>query len=101
MLDEMLQRNASKFAIFLEYENPSGFFRFSFRTTLFFTLIIALVYVDIGFIRKKIKIARNEKRKNYVGFRIPKIWQILKHFLRLQYFFFFKFRVIKIAVCKK
>ena len=36
MLDEMLQRNASKFAILLEYENPSSFFRFSFHATLFF-----------------------------------------------------------------
>ena len=31
MLDEMFQRNASKFAIFLEYENPRNFFRFSFH----------------------------------------------------------------------
>ena len=36
MLDEMFQRNASKFAILLEYENPCSFFRFSFRATLFF-----------------------------------------------------------------
>ena len=47
MLDEMFQRNASKFAIFLEYENPCSFFRFSFRATLFFPLMNALVYVDI------------------------------------------------------
>ena len=26
------------------------------------------------------KLARKEKRKNYIGFHIPKIWQILKHF---------------------
>ena len=39
MLDEMFQRNASKFAIHLEYENPHSFFRFSFRaSTLFFPL---------------------------------------------------------------
>ena len=28
MLDEMTYRNASKFAIFLEYENPYSFFLF-------------------------------------------------------------------------
>ena len=61
MLDEMLQRNASKFAILLEYENPCSFFRFSFRATLFFPLMNALVYVDLGF-------------------HIPKVWQILKRF---------------------
>ena len=34
MLDEKLQRNASKFAIFYVYENPK--LDFSFHTTLFF-----------------------------------------------------------------
>ena len=39
-----------------------------------------------AFIRQKNKVAptlvaQNEKQnKNYVGFRIPKVWQILKHF---------------------
>ena len=33
-----VQRNASKFAIFMEKENPCSFFRFSFRATLSFTL---------------------------------------------------------------
>ena len=28
----------------------------------------------------KNKVAQNEKQKIYVGFHIPKIWQILKHF---------------------
>ena len=37
MLDEMFQQNASKFAIFLEYENPRSFFHFPFRATLFFS----------------------------------------------------------------
>ena len=37
MLDEMFQQNASKFAIFLEYENLRSYFRFSFRATLFFS----------------------------------------------------------------
>ena len=42
MLDEMTQQNASKFAIFLEYENIFSFFHFSFRATLFFPLMNAL-----------------------------------------------------------
>ena len=35
MLDEMFQRNASKFAIFLEYENPHSFFMFHFMLHYF------------------------------------------------------------------
>ena len=44
-LNEMFQGNASKFAIFYigVYENP----KFSFRATLLFPLMNALVYVDI------------------------------------------------------
>ena len=45
LLDEKFQRNASKFAIFYIYENPSSFFRFSFRATLYIYLMNALVYV--------------------------------------------------------
>ena len=37
MLDEMIQRNASKFAIFYVYENPYSFFRFSFRVSFLFS----------------------------------------------------------------
>ena len=33
-----VQRNASKFAIFMEKENPRSFFHFSSRATLTFTL---------------------------------------------------------------
>ena len=33
-----VRQNASKFAIFIEKENPCSFFRFSFRATLSFTL---------------------------------------------------------------
>ena len=47
MLDEMTQRNTSKFVIFLEYENPGSFFRFSFRAFLSFYFMNAPVYVDI------------------------------------------------------
>ena len=34
---KMPKPNSSKFAIFLEYENPCSFVRFSFRATLFFS----------------------------------------------------------------
>ena len=49
MLDEMLQQNTSKFAIFLEYKNPYSFFLFcfSFSATVFLSLMNAQVYVDI------------------------------------------------------
>ena len=43
----MFQRNASKFAIFYASKNPCSFFRFSFRATLYFYLMNALVYVDM------------------------------------------------------
>ena len=59
MLDEMFQRNASKFAIFLEYENPCSFFHF---VLLFFSLMNALVYIGIHWGEKN-KVARNEKNK--------------------------------------
>ena len=38
LLDKKLQRNASKFALFLEYDNPGRFFRFSFCLCSFFPL---------------------------------------------------------------
>ena len=41
----IVYRNASKFAIFCIYKNQN--FHFSFRATLFFPLMNALVYVDI------------------------------------------------------
>ena len=67
MLDEKFQRNTSKFAIFYIYENLKWLFRFSFLTTLYFSIMNALVYVDIdhgmAFIREKNKVAQNEKRK--------------------------------------
>ena len=37
MLDEMTYRNASNFAIFLEFENPHSFFLFSFHATTLLT----------------------------------------------------------------
>ena len=46
-LNEMFQRNASKFAIFYVEQNLSSFLRLSFRATLYFYLMNALVYVNI------------------------------------------------------
>ena len=73
-LNEMFQRNASKLAILYIQENPHSFFRFSFHTTL---LMNALVFVDI---RGKVKLHKMKNKKNYVGFLIHKIQQILKCF---------------------
>ena len=47
-LNKMFQRNASKFSIFYVYENPRSFFRFSFRATLYFYLMNALVQNSRG-----------------------------------------------------
>ena len=40
------------------------------------------VYVDIyrAFIREKINLHEMKNEKNYVGFCIPKVWQILERF---------------------
>ena len=61
MHDEMSQRNSLKFAIFYIYENP----KLSTQTR--------------AFIREKIKQHEMKNEKKYTSFRIPKIWQILKH----------------------
>ena len=43
---------------------------------------MSLSILDQGIHEGKNKVARNEKRKkNYLGFRIPKVWQILKSFV--------------------
>ena len=47
-LDEMFQRNASKFAILLEYEISCSFFRFSFHATLFFPVHSPSVFCTLG-----------------------------------------------------
>ena len=72
MLDEMTQRNASKFAIFYIYENPKWLFHFSFHVILFLPLMNALVYVnklniDQG-IREKNKVHEMKNGKSNFGF---------------------------------
>ena len=54
----LFRQNASKFALFLERENPCSIFHFSFQATLSFTLMNALVYVNID---HDIYKAQNEK----------------------------------------
>ena len=62
-LNFLFQRNASKFAIFIEKENPHSFFCFSFRAILSFYFMNALVYVDIdhGVHKAKLKVTQIEK----------------------------------------
>ena len=52
MVNLKTERNASKFAMFMEKENPHSFFRFSFRATFIFPLLM---------LKGKMKDAQNEK----------------------------------------
>ena len=90
MLDKMAWRNASKFTIFLEYENPCicSLFRFSFCATLFFPLMNVLVWHRSEHSSgEKIKYLQNEK-KNYTCLFIfqkySKFWNVLPigHFIK-------------------
>ena len=56
-----------QFAIFIEKENPRSFFRLSFQAFLSFYLMNALVDIDHGIYKVKLKAARNEKQKNHVS----------------------------------
>ena len=71
-----LYRDASKICHILYIRKPIKFFRCLFWVTLNFTL----VYVDKdGKIQSCLKW---KTEKNYMGFLMHKIWQILKHFSR-------------------
>ena len=48
ILNLMPQQNTSKFAIFYEYENPKLLLPLFISCNLIFTLMNALVYVDIN-----------------------------------------------------
>ena len=61
LVNLITKRNASIFAMFMGKENPSSFFRFSFKATLIFTFINDLVYDDIH--KGKMKVPLNEKQK--------------------------------------
>ena len=58
MLDEMFQQNASKFAIFLEYENPRSFFQ----------IVLLHFFSPMSTHRAGNLFGENEKhKKNYKG----------------------------------
>ena len=67
MLDEMFQQNTTKFAIFLEYKNPCF-------------LCSSIFFPNEGIHYGRNIVERNEKKKNYIGFHIPKIWKIFEVF---------------------
>ena len=69
---EMLQN----LPYFIYTKTQSCFVHFSFRATLFFPLMNALVYLTRALIREKNKVALGFHIYNY------KICQILKHFAR-------------------
>ena len=66
----------------MEKENPKTFFCFSFRATLSFTFINALVYVNIdwGIHKRKLKNALNEKQKKttwvFFFYKYGKFWSV-------------------------
>ena len=64
MLDEMTQFDTSKFAIVYIHENPKLLFWFFISCNFIFSIMNALVYVNIdqgAFIKGKNKLAGNEK----------------------------------------
>ena len=67
----MPQRNASKFAIFLQYENPHSFFNFSFYAT-FPPNECPGQWPHNSIREKENKVAWNEKQKNLCGFSYSK-----------------------------
>ena len=77
----MSQQNASKFAIFLEYENLCGFFRFSFRATIFFfpTECAGLCRHRPGHSLGE-KIKKHDMKKKRMSFHISKIVANLEAF---------------------
>ena len=71
---------------FVYKKTPCSLFRFSFRATLYFYLMNALVYVDIhqGIHIVKCKVARNTKKTTWVFLYIKyrKFWSVsLEHFI--------------------
>ena len=74
-------RNASKFPIFIEKENPSSFFRFSFRATFIFPFMNTLVYAnidqDIHMVKLKLLELKNEKNTCvFFLYKYSKFWSI-------------------------
>ena len=85
MLDEMTLQNPSKFAIFYIYENPK--LLFPFFISCYFTFspneCPGLCRHGPGHsLGKNIKLQEMKNEKNYIGFLVHEIWQILKDFAR-------------------
>ena len=78
LVNLILQRNASKFAMFMEKENPCSFFSFFIQSNFHFPLMNALVYVEglknffiflyalFSLIKKKFKWAKLEPEKSFM-----------------------------------
>ena len=73
-LMKLTLKKFQKFPFFLEYKNPTRFFRFSFQANLDFFFNCRCL-LGLGMSKKNVK--------TYLGFLIPKIWQILKSFPRI------------------
>ena len=77
VLDEKLQRNASQFAIFFEYENHNSFFfRFSFRATLDLLQSMSTVTSPKQLEMKKKRVFRFSYSKNMANFEAF-LWSFL------------------------
>ena len=70
-LDEMFQQNASKYAIFLEYENTSSFFHFVLYYLIFECPGLCQQKPEHSLAEKN-KVTQNEKQKNLHGFSVFK-----------------------------
>ena len=75
VLDEKLQRNTSKFAIFLEQEIPNSFF---FHFEIFWICYYGPAGHPVHY--NKSKVARNEKRKNNIWLFLFQKYGILANF---------------------
>ena len=73
MLDEKFQQNALNLPYFIDTKTQSCFFHFSFCATFFPNECCHRPGHSLG---KKIKQHEMKNEKNYMGFRIPKIWQL-------------------------
>ena len=86
MFDELFQRNASKFPILLEYKNTCSFPYLGLsldQTRAFMTENNAVekngkkIFYLFGTI-----LCQTTMKKEHLCFRIPKLWQSLKRFIR-------------------
>ena len=55
----------------MEKENPRSFLVFHFKQLFYIMNVLVYVDIDQGIYKVKLKVALNEKRKNYMGFLFP------------------------------